>query len=424
MPNRIRYGDRVDLKTRRLDSHMNIVASMLCPAAFVLLAASSGIASAQGTAAEAADFIADAKLFYRVVSCGGTDALPPNLDTKVVDRHCVAMAKRYEAFAAQYATPAAAFFAPLRPANLPTTIVYPFGGGDLASALLTYPDARDITTISLEHAGDPTRLSTLNKSALREALSNFRDAIAGLLELHDSTSENMRKLEVGGIPGQLSFHITGMTAMGFEPVKLVFFAINTDGSLHYLSKADIDELAPKKAKKIKHSWVDTDFSPAFTNMELTFRKAGNAGAPLVVHRHIAWNLGDNAFKGSGLELYLRGKGSVAAMTKAASYLLWNSWFSGIRDYLLKNMVWMASDSTGIPPNVARKAGFSQRTYGTFTGAFLEDANPNVNDAMVKLWAGQPKRKLPFRYGYPDVDKHVHLMITAPATAPERKGATP
>ena len=34
----------------------------------------------------------------------------------------------------------------------------------------------------------------------------------GLLSLHDSTSENMRKLEVGGIPGQLSMHMAGMTA--------------------------------------------------------------------------------------------------------------------------------------------------------------------------------------------------------------------
>ena len=36
--------------------------------------------------------------------------------------------------------------------------------------------------------------------------------------------------------------------------------------------------------------------------------------------------------------------------------------------------------------------------------------------MVKMWEKQPKRKLPFRYGYPDIEKHVHLMITAPAPA--------
>lgn len=398
---------------------MNIVKPMLFPVAVLALAAASGSSDASPppitATAQAHDYIADARLFYRVVACGGSDALPSNLHAATIERHCAAMAKRYAAFTVRYVTPAAAFFAPLRPADLPTTVVYPFGGGDLASALVTYPNARDITTISLEHAGDPTRLGKLGKAALQTALSDYRAAISGLLALHDSTSENMRKLEVGGIPGQLSFHITGMTAMGYEPVKLVFFSVNADGTLHYLSKAEIDSQAAKTAKKIKSRWVDTDFSPAFTNMELTFRKAGDANAPLVVHRHIAWNLSDKAFKGSGLDLYLRSKGNVAAMTKAASYLIWSSAFSGIRDYLLENMTWMASDSTGIAPNAARKAGFTQTTYGTFTGPFLEEANPIVGEAMVKLWSSQPKRKLPFRYGYPDIDKHVHLMITAPKT---------
>jgi hypothetical protein len=308
--------------------------------------------------------------------------------------------------------PAHDFFATVRPANLPATVVYPFGGGDLGSALVTFPDARDITTISLEHSGDPTRLGHLNKSQLAASLGNFRAAIDGLLTLHDSTSENMMKLESGGIPGQLSFHVTGMTAMGYEPVSLKFFTFNDDGTLHYLTQADIDAVAKKKAHKIKSKWVDTDFSEAFNNMELTFRKAGDPKAPLVVHRHIAWNLGDKAFKGSPLEKYLVAKGPIVAMTKAASFLIWSSGFSGIRDYLLQNMVWMASDATGIAPRSAKKAGFTQTTYGMFTGPFLDDADKDVGEAMVKLWAGQPHRKLPFRYGYPDKDKHVHLMITA------------
>ena len=378
-------------------------------AALAVLAATSGVAHAD----EPADFTSDAKLFYRVVACGGQDALPAGVDQALVDRHCAVMAKRYEEFQKTFAQPAAAFFQPLRPANLPTTVVYPFGGGDLESALVTYPDARDITTISLEHAGDPTRLAKMTKGQLATALSAYRDAIDGLLELHDSTSENMRKLEVGGIPGQLSFHITGMTAMGYEPVKLQFFAVNDDGTLHYYTQAEIDAFGKQVAKKIKGGWVDTDFSPAFSCMELTFKKAGDPNAPLVVHRHIAWNLGNKAFKGSGLEKYLEGKGKIAAMTKAASYLIWNDGFSGIRDYLLGHMVWMVSDSTGIAPRASAKAGFSQKTYGTFTGAFLDEADKNVSDAMEKLWSSEPKRHLPFRYGYPDKDKHVHLMITEP-----------
>lgn len=369
---------------------------------------------ARAHADDGVDFIADAKLFYRVVACGGTEPLPPTIDQVTVDKHCAEMAKRYASYNEKYLTPARAFFAGLRPATAPATVVYPFGGGDLASALVTYPDAREITTISLEHAGDPTRLATLDKAHLRSALGAYRDAISGLLSLNDSTSENMRKLERGGIPGQLSFHITGMTALGFEPVSLKFFTLDDAGAVHYLTRAEIDALAPKKAKKKKGGWVDTDFSEAFTNMELTFRKAGDPKAPVVIHRHFAANLANAAFKGSTLEKHLVAKGKISALTKAASYLLWNDGFSQIREFLLANMAWMASDSTGIPPRFAKKAGFTQITYGTFTGAFLEEADRGTSEAMVKLWAGQPRRKLPFRYGYPDFDKHLHLMITQPA----------
>jgi hypothetical protein len=389
---------------------------------FVVVALAVGSSSAQ--ADDGRDFIAEARMFYRVVACGGTDPVPAGLDGATVDRHCAEMAKRYDEFKKTYAEPAATFFATVRPANLPPTVVYPFGGGDLASALVTFPDARDITTISLEHSGDPTRLGGLKKAQLRDALASFRDSIEGLLSLHDSTSENMRKLEAGGIPGQLAFHITGMTAMGFEPVSLKFFRIENDGNLHYYSQAEIDALAAKKAKRMRPSWVDTDFSEAFNHMELTFRKAGDPSAPLIVHRHMAWNLGDKAFKGSPLEKYLLAKGPVAAMTKAASYLIWDSGFSGIRNYLLGNMLWMASDSTGIPPRAAQKAGFTQTTYGTFTAPFLDEANKDAGDAMVKLWASQPRRRLAFRYGYPDLDKHVHLMITAKPAAITNKETKP
>ncbi len=372
--------------------------------------------SAVPAAEPPAEFVADARLFYRVVACGSAEPLPASLDAPTVDKHCAEMAKRYASYRTRYLAPAAAFFAGVRPAGLPTTVVYPFGGGDLSSALVTYPDAREITTISLEHAGDPTRLARLSKTGLRTALAAYRDAVNGLMTLNDSTSENMRKLERGGIPGQLSFHLMGMTAHGYEPVSLRFFAFTDDGGIRYLTAADVAALAPKKARKKKGGWVDTDFSEAFTSMELSFRKAGDPAAPVIVHRHVAANLASGAFVGSPLARHLAAKGKVVALTKAASYLLWLDGFSGIRDYLLANMAWMASDATGIPPRAANKAGFEQITYGTFTAAFLPDASPSVNTQMVALWAGQPRRRLPFRYGYPDAEKHVHLMLTRPAAA--------
>src|SRR5689334_17085500 len=246
-----------------LEGHMRLVLTAAALIAFC------------GTArADAVDYIKDAKLYYRVVACMGSDPLPAGLDAPTITKHCEEMTKRYASFTERYVAPAQRFFAGVQPAGLPQTVVYPFGGGDLASALVTFPDAREITTISLEHAGDPTRLAGMtDKKQLAAALQAYRDAIFGLLTLNDSTSENMRKLEQGGIPGQLSFHLTGMAVMGYEPVSLRFFQLKDDGSIAYLSQAEIDALAKSKAKKVKAGWVDTDFSEAYNHMELVFRKA-------------------------------------------------------------------------------------------------------------------------------------------------------
>jgi hypothetical protein len=114
--------------------------------------------------------------------------------------------------------------------------------------------------------------------------------------------------------------------------------------------------------------------------------------------------------------HLERKGPVVAMTKAASYLLWRPDFSLMRQYLLDHMVFMVSDSTGIPPRYAKGAGFVQETYGTFQGSFLRTGRA-TNDEFRELWRSQPARPLPFRYGYPDSSHHFHLLVT-------RKAATP
>jgi hypothetical protein len=148
-------------------------------------------------------------------------------------------------------------------------------------------------------------------------------------------------------------------------------------------------------------------------MELQFRKRGDSRAPLKVLRHVAFNLDDKHLRADGSLLkHLDAKGKVTAMTKAASHFLWSDDFSLIRQYLLEHMVWMISDSTGIPPRYANKAGFIQDTYGImeWPAAFGPVDNRNAED-LRKLFKTNPQKDLPFRYGYPDRDHHGHMMIT-------------
>lgn len=377
--------------------------------ALAVLFASMPTAAYAGSQADAQDFATEAKLIYREVACAGEDPVDAKVQ-KAVDRHCKKLGEEVASYQKKFVEPATAFFAKVRPSGLPTTVVYPFGGGDLLTALVTYPDATEITTLSLEHAGDPTRLAGATAKQLKKAFGLYEDVIHGLLVNSDFESDKLKLIERGPVPGQLGFHLLGAAMMGYLPTHLRFFKIEDDGTIDYYTAADVQALSKTKAKRKKGSWLDTDFSEAFSNMELELSN----GTHTVTFRHISANLDDPHFKGSGIEKHLQAKGKVSMMTKAASYLLWMNAFSEIQDYIAKNLVWMPSDSTGLPPAVAKANGLEQETYGSFAGAMFKVSRSD-QDAFIKLWKKQPKRKLGFRYGYRDSASHAHMVITKAAT---------
>ncbi len=363
-----------------------------------------------------ADFISDAKLLYRIAACGGEDPVAPELQ-KIVDHHCKLVSDKLDKFRAIYFDKGRAWFDKVVPKDAPRVVVYPFGGGDLLSALVAFPDATEITTISLELAGDPRRLRTLEPAQVEASLGALRAEIGGLISVGSNTSLNLSAQQQNDLPGQVSSFLLGLVAGGYEPVSMRYFTLDDAGEIHYLEQAEIDamdkEAAAHRPKSLKHDWQSPNFSAAFANVELRYRKIGEQ--TIRVHRHIAWNLGD-AYLQTHPQLvrHLEKKGQVTVLVKGASYLLWRGDFARIRGYLLDHLAWMLSDSTGIPPAYARSAGMVQETYGYYTGAFLEGAQDSkADEAFVDLWKSQRRRALPFRFGYVDKDKQAHLVVTRP-----------
>ncbi len=390
-----------------------LLASLLLAGLLPSLFSSTAKASEPG----GEDFAAEAKILYRVVACSGDAALPPQIDPKVVEGHCQKLRLRMARYRRVYLSHATPFLASLRPAGLPDSVVYPFGGGDLLAALTTYPDARHYTTLSLELSGDPRRIMKIDSKDLNASLEVVDHNIGALLAANDSKTETLMDTQQGNLPGQLSYFLVALAVHGFEPVSLRYFHINPDGSLHYYTAKDIKARETQIAHARQVKWTSPDFSEAFSNSELIFRPIGASG-PTRVHRHIGASLRDDSLRQNGPILtFLRSQGQVAAMTKAASYCLWNSRFSRIRDYLLSNMVFMISDGTGIPPEFATPAGFVQETYGSFEGAMCFDdcPDPKFSAQFHDLWTSQPQRKLDFRYGYVDSMSSDHLLITRRAS---------
>jgi hypothetical protein len=389
----------------------------------------AAVAVAVAPPLDGADFTREAQLLFRVAACGNDAPLPADYDAKtvaVVDKHCTWIRERMTAFRETYFEgKGRAFFASLVPADAPTTVVYPFGGGDLISALVAFPDATEITTISLELAGDPRRIVTIAPKPLRDSLAAMRAEIGGLLSVGSNTSENLSASQRNELPAQVSSFLMGLAAGGYEPIAMRYFRLRPDGTIEYLTADAIAELeaaeaAARKGKrgaaKRKSSWQSPNFSEAFAHVEIRYRKVGDPTER--IHRHFGWNLGNDYLAAHGeLLAHLGAKGKVTLLTKGASYLLWGGGFSTIRQYMLDHLAWMLSDSTGIPPAFAKKAGMEQITYGSFSGAFLEGAEAHGKrhaDDFRALWAKNPKRALPFRFGYVDLAKRAHLVVTRPA----------
>jgi len=374
-------------------------------------------------AAEGDEYAAQVKVMFRIAACGNTtDAIPERLSQHSIDAHCQVMERVYNAYKKAWVDKAEPFIAKLRPANVPATVVYPFGGGDLSSLLTVYPDATDLTTISLEAAGDVRTVDSIDKKRLVTDLDTISKDINRLYKAAHSTTQSPQQASHSILPGTIMMALAGLAVHDMTPVQLRYFDIEADGSLRYLTAKELDERAEKigrpyrtKKKWVEHFWYEQH--SAFANVEIQFRPRGDEKAPLRTYRHILANLDDKHMKADDRVLkYLKSKGKVAVMTKAASFLLWWDDFSQIRDYLLANTQWMISDASGIPLRYADKAGFELITYGDFTGPYFTQDPIGARKELIKLWTDEPHRDLPFRFGYPDKDKHNHLMVMQPKSS--------
>jgi hypothetical protein len=353
------------------------------------------------------DFTPEAKALLVVGACG--DGTPPDGITKeLLDSHCEPAGKERHVKGAQsdymdsWVKPATEFFAAHLPKDAPKKVIYPFAGGDLSTALTVYPDADEITTISLEPAGDPRDLATLKGRDLDRALKKVEYELKFLYRVNFSNTLNMiDAMRAGSLPTQLIFGLSALKIHGYEVVSLRYFKLNDDGSIHYLTDDDLAKAPePTKSKPEVRNRI-------FANAELQFKKPGGR---IQVYRHIQWNLDNDHLKSDPRILkHLEAKGTVAGMTKAASYLLsWES-FSTMRTYLTTHVEWMVSDATGVAPKWGKPAGFEYETYGQFLGPHIPAGNGISKDWRTEF-ESEPKRDLAFRFGYYDKKQANHLVI--------------
>lgn len=357
----------------------------------------------------ATSYAFEARRLFDLAACARPPTgLDPARDAVVLG-HCRALKPILAEFHSRWLVPARAFFGPLVPRHLPDTVLYPFGGSDLVTLLTVFPDARLLTSISLEASGDPRGLEALQAAPLAQLLQQHRTLLARQLALGHSRTDNLLLLTRGALSSELFFNLVALTVHSCRPVDLRYFRVGPAGALDYVGLAEVAKVESALTRQPGRKRVA--LRELFSNMELSFRCGDRPDAPLRRYRHIRADLSDAGLAANpGLLALLRQPFAAVAMLKAASYLVQMRIFTTIRNLLLDRTDWMISDATGVLPAQAQSAGFEQRTWGQYAGSFLPHARP-TDAIFVALWRGQPQRPLPMRFGYPDVAGASHLMVT-------------
>lgn len=233
--------------------------------------------------------------------------------------------------------------------RLPTSapVFYFFGGPDVISALAFYPSATDYVLGGLEPVGSLPAPESLPKDRLKSALDNMRSSTDVILSYgHFITKEMKSDLEAADFRGVLPVMLAFVAMTGGEVLDVSYFSINQEGLAQDTGRRNIDGKG--------------------TGVRITFRR--NAASPPQRIHYVQANVADDTLKShEGILRWAErfGKGNV--YLKAASYLMHEQSFSGIREFLLRQAVSVLQDDSGIPFKFFQNGDWRCWFFGTYTG---------------------------------------------------------
>jgi hypothetical protein len=234
-------------------------------------------------------------------------------------------------------------------------VFYPFGGPDVLTATLCFPNSPVYVIVSLEPAGTLPTAEQVAKKHLPAYLSSFRESQASVLGRSFFITRQMDRQFRGQVTDGLLLPIlhllvrTNHTILGFRYIRL-----DDDGRI-------VEREAGYKAPgRFGNKGVEIEF------------RSDSAKAVQKLY-YFSVNLSDERLRENKPFLaYAAGLKGATTLLKATSYMTHRAEFSIIRDLMLANSSAILQDDSGIPYHwflpdlwLVRLYGVYSRPYGSF-----------------------------------------------------------
>jgi len=270
------------------------------------------------------------------------------------------------------------------------TVFYPFSGPDLANLLAFFPDARTYVMLALEPVGT---LPVLRPGANEPFYQSLDYALNELLHFNFFFTERMandlRRRELDGVLPLLLFFL------GREQVQ-----VNEVTFLRQSPEGQMLVQPARPGEKFPGSGIP--------GVKIVFQRG--PAAPEQTLYYFSFNLQNASWRRSPhFVAFLQGLAPFQTLVKAASYLMFKSHYSDIRQFILDQSQMVLQTDEGIPVRFFAADQWDRRFYGVYQQPIALFRNCYQPD-LAGLYRQQPTPALPFGIGYHHRRNSANLML--------------
>jgi hypothetical protein len=262
------------------------------------------------------------------------------------------------------------------------TVFYPFGGPDLLTPLILFPNADTYVLLGLEFVGHLPDFDKAGPANVQAYFDNLTAALSDFVNKSYFITHNMDATLMGSqVDGVLPL-------LGFF-LKRTGFAIASIKRVELLDKGEIIEYDPDLvARKVRRPYGTKIefFAPGTDRIRTAY--------------YFSADLADAAFKkDSSFHAFLEGLPFETTFLKSASYLPHYREFTNIRNLILAKSRFVLEDDTGIPFKYFPADVWTGQLYGEYIKPIADFKGVEQEDLKAAYDDPSRVKKLPFHLGY-------------------------
>ena len=263
------------------------------------------------------------------------------------------------------------------------SVFYPFSGPDFLYVYSLFPKAKEYVLVGLEPVGNVPDFTKFNNNQINYKLRQSRSSLSEILQFSFFRTNDMKvDLQKQGVLPVLYIF---MARTGNRILNLQYVGLDKDANIQQFQKGMVPGVkiafVPEGESEPRNLYY---FSTDLSNSGLTRRPE--------------------------LTKFVTNLENPVTYLKAASYLMYNSSFSNIKDTILSNSSHVLQDDSGMPLKSFDKSQWDLTFYGAYTRPIGLFSNRYQSDLRKAYKGNKNIKALDFGIGYKFGVNQSNLML--------------